>query len=428
MILLDPTTSANDNNSSKDTFYDYLTSEIEYLKGELERPGWTRWAIIASIAYLIWLLLDILEYYTPNIQSLSITLISFLALHQIYFFVKLQLTSDTGNHNDKIIPTNVLLGDNRFYILILFLLAIIILFLTYHLPDTLCKWSTIAIKAYIIIFSLFLIFFFISSFLYLPLARIPTPKPSSGIIYFVIFLIPAFFLYDSINYYIHYPDIIHLDDIKFTGLILALAYLFLLLIKTPIHSRMLENLITIRRDLILNKLELSDAIRQTSIVLTGIKASGYIQTYVHKYLDISHKIEVIIDRFILDARELKSWIRDVEERGINNFSPDDKNNFKISFKKYKDIYATSLKYKRELHTYFDELTKIISTIRNHLKVIVGVYNLNDKDIDNLLINMDESNAILHEKINSEGKELTDIENSIDAIFSTINKEDKKSIT
>jgi len=77
------------------TFLNYIDSEINTLQNEIHQPGWTKWAIMGSIASLFWLLLNEFE---EDIYSLS----TIFAILFITFLVKtfidtlIQFTTSTS--------------------------------------------------------------------------------------------------------------------------------------------------------------------------------------------------------------------------------------------------------------------------------------------------------------------------------------------
>src|SRR5690606_39528612 len=42
--------------NSKETFLEYLNTEIEQIREDMKTPGWTQWAIIGALASIFWLL------------------------------------------------------------------------------------------------------------------------------------------------------------------------------------------------------------------------------------------------------------------------------------------------------------------------------------------------------------------------------------
>ena len=45
----------------KKEFDTFLDSEIENLRSEIQRPGWTSWALSGALAALVWILISLVE-------------------------------------------------------------------------------------------------------------------------------------------------------------------------------------------------------------------------------------------------------------------------------------------------------------------------------------------------------------------------------
>jgi len=71
----------DDEMTVKENFIDYIDHEIDYLQKDIQRPGWTQWALVGSLAGLSWLILTELQNIVifPKINiSFSLIIISLL--------------------------------------------------------------------------------------------------------------------------------------------------------------------------------------------------------------------------------------------------------------------------------------------------------------------------------------------------------------
>lgn len=292
----------------KDTI-EYLSDEITYLQTELERPGWTRWALLASIATIFWLLLAEAEASPPSFINVGLIFLSSSLFLDAAMVLRTLLPQSL---HPSIVPgrfhiTNELFSSNRTFFLLLAVRWMSAIYIGVLLIPI--GWPLASILLFIIdgFLVLIMLIFIVLSFYRWPL---PTKARSNQvwlrILVFFIFTgsVLGFSIYSRGLFYLN-PSV-SLDDIRFSVLVISAFVLLLIFSRLPGGGHLLNSLVHIRRDLALGRISGQFALEQADIALAGARASDVLQEHIAAALDLlsrfaSHHKEILKEIDALEA-------------------------------------------------------------------------------------------------------------------------------
>ncbi|MCX5847247.1 MAG: hypothetical protein NTW12_12975 [Deltaproteobacteria bacterium] len=291
---------AHDLNSQKDQFVKYLDSEIIYLDKTLMRPGWTKWAIIGSIATVIWIIINRLDagkYLIGNIVIITVSISLCIDIYQIIkiFVPKINLPL----HEKRFSFSTYVLGSNRAYLTLHLMrasLVIIIIYLMSNIPSQITKYSIYIsnIMQGTAILSLILCSFFM---LPMPLYESKNMRSKSiNFILLVMLLCSIVGLWGLIELLRVSRDSISIEDIQIPFLVYAIYYLFMLLTYCSQEYPLINKLVNIKRFLVFNKISLEDARKQAEIAITGLKISEIFQDIINEIISDFQLFNECVDK------------------------------------------------------------------------------------------------------------------------------------
>lgn len=292
-----------DRDLKSELFYDFLSSEINHLKDEMQRPGWTKWAIIGGLATLTWLTLN--EF--ANNALINQNNISFIVIGSvfIYNFISLLMYSLGGGPitkpDAKYFMSNQFIGLNRFYLLLHLLQYVVMIFLVSNLLSGLGKQTITLIYILTSLFAFMFLSVLVLSYFRIPFNVSRKSPWKFRIFWFSLVILMLIVILKIFHFYFDHSENFHISDFRISALCLGMFYLTLLLIKKPQHTLMLSSLIEIRRKLIFHNLDIGEAVRQTEIALTGLRASNLLHNFIVNFIKLCDEFNSKIDLLIKKA-------------------------------------------------------------------------------------------------------------------------------
>jgi hypothetical protein len=305
---------SNDNFHRRQEFINFLNAEISNLRNEIQRPGWTTWAILGSIAVLVWLLLDEIE-----LSRYSIINVAFLLLVFFLVFVSYVLVHFLINPNPPIRSSQGRFMQERW----MPTARIPLLFIT--ILNALLVAATIILSPYInnifatiiscIVFSyLFLLILLLNIIVYMKIPFPMAPKTSTRakIPTLLIFILSLLSLWQYIRYILT-SSTFNIFDLRFAFIIFAILILFLLLVRKPSGFLTLENLTNTRRDYFLKYIDLNTAIKYVDITFTGYRAADVLEPYFNKLFEVQATAIEKMKEFTSILEELETFYKNNKE-------------------------------------------------------------------------------------------------------------------
>ncbi len=267
-----------------------LDLEIEQIQKEVDRPGWTIWAMLGALATSIWLLLDVIENSKFNLQAGLFTFLTisilFDSLNILIIFSKSGATRAT---NPRFRLTNEFSNSRH-----LFFLSALRAGLLLYLGFIFSGWiSGLPSKIFYIGYGgyiFFLFFIFILSFAKIPILLDTATKKSFKILNVIISIGLMILVIGFSKAFYENLFIIKMPVFRFGGLLWTISFLIMKLGSGALRPILLESLIEIRRDLILERINLFSASKQFDIALSGLEVSDLLQAEIREILQIYDQI------------------------------------------------------------------------------------------------------------------------------------------
>lgn len=299
---------------NKKEFSIFLNSEIESLRNEIQRPGWTTWALTGALAALVWILISLIEQGSYSLRAVASLLLVFSFLIYTYAFIQSRINPSltSQQHRGRIRHTDLFRGNIPFIILMiaqLVFLIIVILQFSKELGSVATSISLAAVSnnllgAVIAIVAIAARF----PVLYNPKHRLST----------AILVVCSVLMLISVWYHIRLlwisPGGANIYDVRFAMVIAAIFYLSCRLIFIPRGAITLDLLTTIRREWLFERIELGTAIQQVDIALAGMRASDLLESYVTKLLSLYGDAKAEFSKSVLLLEQLEEWQSDTVEK------------------------------------------------------------------------------------------------------------------
>jgi len=300
-----------------------LDNEIQYVRSESERPGWTGWALLGAIGAIAWLLLDTIEqgaFHWANVGvlvllgSFSVGAVSTLSIalrSSAQPSGRAQATRFTLSHRT---PSPV-----RVVLLLRVAYSVVIIVITSLVRTRIPLFLALVIWAAHGVLALGLCLLFVITYrpVALPMALSTSVLLRRGslvdvAVYGVLATGCAISLVNS-------STAISPDDIRIAGLSLVLYHLLRILAGMGSSVPVLGALVTIRRQLALGQMDIETAIRQTDIALSGLQVSDILQEDLRELLGFWAQYAAETGKLC----EKASALRQIVERPTRNHDTDD---------------------------------------------------------------------------------------------------------
>jgi hypothetical protein len=271
----------------RDEFIKFLDSEISSLRSEIQRPGWTTWAILGGIAALVWLLFSEIEIGKYSVRNVA-GLVFVIWLFCVFFMGISSLVNPARpphKSKERFLP-EYLMSTRRLGLILLAGIPIFFIFVAMDFsPDV---GSLVTIMAYFVIASwiLAIVIFIVIAFTNIPIPRNTAANTQTKIANALSAVVTAIPLWFYIRFLFISPGTASIFDVRFATVIAAISCLVLLLMFKSAGSLTLDSLIAIKRELFLGRLDLDTAKRQVDVALTGLDASQAFEEYLSKLLSL----------------------------------------------------------------------------------------------------------------------------------------------
>jgi len=278
------------NSEEIDRLIGLLESEISRVRDEKSQPGWTTWALIGSLATMLWLLMAELEKHIVYRQN---TLFLLLALSLAYDCITsvvsiIKLPAPTWHASSK--PrsrfrlAHSVLSSGRSRILIDITRLLFLMVAAAEIQSLLNTPYVVATFFYFGMSAVFMMILFVYSFLEIPL---PVGSIRRGVVILLGFLllIPAILALFGFSETLWHQGVSPTaPEWRVGGLLFAITLVLQILAQEQPRTPLLETLIDIRRNLALGLVDLDSARRDTEISLLGMKTADVLQDDLQELL------------------------------------------------------------------------------------------------------------------------------------------------
>ena len=271
-----------------------LDFEINRIRSQEKESGWTIWALLGSLATIVWLVLG--ELKAEGIRwanVLVLILVVCLLIDNVSIFYTMFSQEELPREKGRRYRFSHYLGENRLEIFLGLLRCVALVWIAWYASEFV--WPSHALLAYVYygVAAILLTVGFVWSFL-----RIPTPVYSSkGVALVTAFFLALFLAVGSwpmVGYFLLVSSDPHgatLAEYRLSFLIATGVLLLLLLTRGARHVSMLASLINVRRALAFGKIDVDTAIQQTDIILTGMRMQDLVQEDLKRLLEYIDQVE-----------------------------------------------------------------------------------------------------------------------------------------
>ena len=299
-------------NMNKEGFNIFLNSEIENLRNEIQRPGWTTWALTGALAALVWILISLVEqgHYSLRAVASILLVISFLDYSYTPIRVLISPSLTVQQLRGRILPTRLLSANIPGFILIVAQLV----FLTIVISRFSTELGSVATSISLAAVSFLLFSTMIAAIVII--ARFPIVFSPGNRVTSALLVVCSGLMLLSAWYHIRFlwisPGGATVYDVRFAIVIAAIFFLSLKLISVPRGALTLDVLTNIRRELMLERIELGTAIEQADIALTGDRASKLLESYIAKLLSLYRDASVELSKSVSCIEKIEKSIPEIE--------------------------------------------------------------------------------------------------------------------
>lgn len=302
-----------------------LEFEIGRIRAEIQRPGWTRWALLGSLAAILWLALAEFEAHTILMQNVLFVFLLLSTLSSNISFLRELLLQRVSNRSRSLRFefSTTLLGPTRPSVLVAFGKAVTLLAIAATLPSQPGRLCMISIYVFYGIMLFLFVAGLLASYINLPIPRYSLNFPAGHrILFLILFLTSAIGVYGLatlIYSKVVWPTVF---DWRVGGLAMTASVLLLWLAKGDPEIPLLQSLINIRRSLGLGEVSIESAKQQADIALSGMRISDVLQGQVVEIVSKINEAASRIDHATLELTGAKKLIKEKgtallpEERAI----------------------------------------------------------------------------------------------------------------
>lgn len=288
-------------------FAEYLNKEIDNLREEIKRPGWTNYAILISIATLVWTLLYCFETGGYSIRNVAFLILGFSLSWELITALILPKKPPRLDFKLKrrFVNRNILSSNKLPFFLFICRLGFF-LFVSLALSRDLGIFTMIFTSVFlsIFIFCLLLAVVVVNYFKF-PIPMSPPRKKLNMVINTIIILSFLVIIFRYLSFSLTSPSTSVLTDIRLALLIVAIFHLFIILIRVPQGKLMFDSLVMTRRELALSEISLDTARIYTDVALTGFRTSDVLEEYLAALLSLYRES-------IIDLKEISRHLKDIE--------------------------------------------------------------------------------------------------------------------
>lgn len=287
-----------------------LDFEIERIRAEQRRPGWTMWAIYGAIASALWLLSEQIASGTTHLTNVLQLVVAFVLIVYLLEVLKMIAPESQRGGGPQVRFRWFHHSTNRLVIGIDLLRAVSITLIALTITAGL-RWYHIT--AALLIFggmTLLSLAILVATFFKFPVKTGALPivgwlsRTIAGLIWSGEISLFGWLAYAYIGAVRSSAEIVSLADVRIAALLVAMSVGLRIVANESLTSPLLLSLIETRRDLVFGHLDLDTAISNAEIAIAGMNESDVLQEDVQGIL---RSVEQIDKRVIKAARHVEEF-------------------------------------------------------------------------------------------------------------------------
>jgi hypothetical protein len=268
--------------------------EINRIDAEESRPGWTRWALFASVASAFWLFTLELESNNFSWRGVFFVFLGLWICYEMFEQVRILFDDATGHQRLDLLNQLLLsfLSIAFFRLLILISLIVIASRFAHALGPVFSIGVYVFVGLSIAISSVALILMILlKTLVELPMLESPKTSVRSAKLFFLIHVALGCFALFEVVRSIWVGLIIPTPaEYRMGGILFGMGIIIIMLLRQPAKKPIGDALLRIRRNLVLGKLDLDAARNEFEIAMIGLSAPVILQKDISEFFELDQKL------------------------------------------------------------------------------------------------------------------------------------------
>lgn len=291
-----------------------MNEEINKINTDQKKSGWTKWALLAALATMSWLLIN--QFEDSNLDFLKLQIILIIITFSFFLISNLNTVfqiKSFKSDNLRYHTGQEVFSDSRKHLFVLFIWYSIILFFIINNKNLLSESS--------LYLSYFIIAFYIGGFfnsflikknklIIFPIDPLTGAISSSIMKWFVRIIsltLIGIIIYSGFDW-VHISlenKVFQIDIIKIALLIIGIVIVTYLIFSQSLHSNFLNTLVQIRRDLVLTNKSNEEISKEIDKAINGHKLETYLGTDVSEIESYNKLFEKELNQINQTLSEIK---------------------------------------------------------------------------------------------------------------------------
>jgi len=395
--------------AKKKILINLINSEISQIESEQRRPGWTSWALLGALSSLTWLLVKHASLKSLDWQNVGLIFFTLtLTIEFIRGLCMIFTLQDGHTPREPRFVSSPFYGASKLYFLALIFQGSILLFISIHLGRQIYIIPRIFSWAVSIVFILIGIVALVLSYLKRPQSIYQ--KQSSSIFAGIIL---AFLMIIVLAGYwgVLIRSVSGLDqsNLQTATLLVLILYVLILLANIPKQSPILPSLVSIRRDLSLDRIDASWAAKQLDVAFSGMQVEDLLQDYVQKILNCEASINDVLKQMMRTSEAIIKQIPSKPSDIIEEALASNREAIKAMMEANK-VHATKLESLRmesgsSVKKYFEKANQIMSAddrSADAINEVTSKFGVAQAESNKMDAAVKERMALIKEKIDGSG--------------------------
>ncbi|HEX2996205.1 MAG TPA: hypothetical protein VHP14_15370 [Anaerolineales bacterium] len=261
----------------------YIDHEIDYIRNEIQQPGWTLWATLGGLASLVYLLID--NFSQKQLNLITVFLLYTLA-DMLIALIRVSLpANEDPDHKGRFKLFESPTGYRLLFNVALSLISIVLAYKWQSSIEKQIVYSIIAWYGSLILMAVVVQFFkAMTSGVQLPAGPKKGISISTGCIFGPLLFLTVYLAWRIINNFITHTQIFGIEELKVALILVAIVFLLGILIRIRTKSPILSSLAEIRRNYFLGAISTKEARERVEIALLGLKVSDILQKQLSEFL------------------------------------------------------------------------------------------------------------------------------------------------
>ena len=382
-----------------------LNAEIDRIRAEESRPGWTMWALLGGLATILWLMVAELEKNTIDLLNVLFLLLLFSLVCDTLREIPLIISGSPALSVPLRVKFTRSIFQGRVHSLVALVRSITLIIVTAMIRPFASACYVVAAYVFYVRLALAFAGRFLLSFL-----RVPSPAPQQDAewtakVLRLLLLVPGIIaLFGLSSALLNQKVSPEVFEYRFSGLLVAATLTLLLLAQGQSRAPLLATLMHIRRSLTFGSIDLASAKRQAEVALLGMTVADAFQDDLR--------------RLLLDLQQADVFLEAIEQRFQEIRSVLDKSDSEISEKQRVLMEAVRRSSQIDLDDAKRELNAFLNryeSFRRRTRLFLGRQSDLTEERDDLLDKLSVMRQEVEKRLGRSKKLLQTLDKTLDSV-------------